>query len=182
MDEFVKLLLAAILSGSVISSIIGFFLYRRTIRIAEELKSEYAKSMSLFHSSRMWKEKSVAELLGPLYMQFDRTERAFKRWLAKNLFLEAKIIREGNLIIRDLLLTKSHLILPELLEDAGRLVEHYDRWLEEFERIRSSGKPELDTPFVFVGPQGFLFPNDAEAKFRDAFKKLWTELYRENIQ
>jgi hypothetical protein len=177
MDEFVRLLLAGILSGTVISSVMGILLYKRTTKIAEDIKSEYAKSMTIFESSRAWKEKSVAQLLGPLYMQFDRTRRAFDRWQSKNLFLEMKVIREGNLTIRDLLLSKSDLIPPELLGDAGKLVEHYDRWLEEFEGVRGNEKPELDAPFVFVGPQGFPFPSDAETKLRNAFTKLWAELY-----
>ena len=99
-------------------------------------------------------------------MQFDRTRRAFGRWTSKNLFLESKIIREGNLIIRDLLLTKGNLIPPQLLEDAGKLVEHYDRWLEEFEQLRSTENPKSDTPFTFVGPAGFPFPEESEKKFR----------------
>jgi hypothetical protein len=177
MDDFIKLLLAGILSGSVISSVMAFLLYSRTTKIAEDIKSEYAKGMTIFASSRVWKEKSVSQLLGPLYMQFDRTQRAFDRWQAKNLFLEAKVIRDGNLTIRDLLLSKADLIPPELLDDAGRLVEHYDRWLEEFERLRGKEKPDLDTTFVFVGTQGFPFPSDAETKFRNEFRKMWTELY-----
>jgi hypothetical protein len=96
MDDFIKLLLAGVLSGSVISSVMAFLLYRRTTKITEDIKSEYAKRMITFASSRVWKEKSVSQLLGPLYMQFDRTQRAFDRWRAKNLFLKAKVIREGR--------------------------------------------------------------------------------------
>lgn len=177
MDEFLKLVLAGILSGSVISSALSVLLYRRTTSMAENIKGEYARSMAVFSSTRAWKEKSVSELLGPLYIQFDRTKRAFNRWESKNIFLEAKVIKEGNLIIRDLLLAKCHLIPPELLEDAGRLVEHYDRWLEEFERVRNTQNPDLDTPFVFAGPQGYPFPKDAEGKFREAFSQMWAELY-----
>lgn len=42
---------------------------------------------------------------------------------------------------------------------------------------RSSERPDLDTPFVFVGPQGFPFPADAESRLHAAFTRLWTELY-----
>jgi hypothetical protein len=87
------------------------------------------------------------------------------------------VIREGNLAIRDLLLQKGHLIPPELLEDAGLLVEHYDRWLEEYEKQRLAEHPDLDAPFTFVGPQGYPFPGKADRRFRAAFKSLWVELY-----
>jgi hypothetical protein len=113
-------------------------------------------------------------------MQFDRTKRAFGRWRSKNLYLETKVIREGNLTIRNLLLTKGYLIPPELLNDAGKLVEHYDRWLEEFEKKRSSEQPDLDSEFTFVGPQGFPFPTQSEANFKAKFEQMWAELYSED--
>jgi hypothetical protein len=172
-SDFVRSLLGGIVSGSVIAAFLGALLQRRT----EEIKSEYAKTAAIFQSTRTWKERSVSELLGPLYIQFDRTKRAFRRWEEKNLYLEAKVIGAGNLTMRDLLLTKPHLIPPELLEDAGQLVEHYDRWLEEYEKLRQSKKPDLDTPFAFAGTHGFPFPGAAETKFKDAFRSLWRELY-----
>jgi hypothetical protein len=177
MDEFIRLVIAGLLSGGVISTVLGILIHRRTTKIEEEIKSQYAKSMAIFQSTRAWKEQSVTELLGPLYMQFDRTRRAFDRWQGHNFFLEAKVIREGNVTIRDLLLTKSHLIPPELLTDAGKLVEHYDRWLEEFERVRGSKDPDLDSPFVFVANKGFPFPKESEARFQSAFSDMWAQLY-----
>lgn len=177
MDNFLRALMAGIVSGGVISTILGFLFYRRTTSIQADIKSQYDRSLAIFQSTRAWKEKSVSELLGPIYMQFDRTVRAFNRWKTINLFLEAKVIMEGNVAIRDLLLTKSHLIPPALLDDAGKLIEHYDRWLEEFQRVRSSEKPDLDTPFVFVGTQGYPFPKQSEIRFRKAFTDIWSELY-----
>jgi hypothetical protein len=177
MDSLINSLVAGVISGSVISAILGLVFHRRTAGIEEEIRTQFQKSLDVSRSRRAWKEESLAELLGPIYMQLDRTERAFNRWTSKNLYLEAKIIREGNLAIRDLLLQKGHLIPPELLDDAGRFVEHYDRWLEEFEQQRLSENPDLDTPFTFVGPAGYPFPVDAEERFREAFSKLWHELY-----
>lgn|SRR2546427_8248082 len=177
MVELVESIVVGIVTGGVMSSILGFLFHKRTERISEEIKSQYEKSVAIFQSKRLWKEKSVSELLGPLYMQFDRTRRAFLRWKEKNLYLEAKVIREGNIAVRDLLLLKPHLIPPKLLGDAGELVEHYDRWLEEFEKLRGREDPDLDTSFVFVGPQGFPFPKSAEANFKMAFEGIWEDLY-----
>ena len=87
------------------------------------------------------------------------------------------MIREGNVAARNLLLDRGHLIPPELLDDAGKLIEHYDRWLEEFERVRSAESPENDKRFVYVGPQGFPFPVVSDERFRAAFRRLWNELY-----
>ena len=88
------------------------------------------------------------------------------------------MLQDGNTKIRDLLLKNAVLIPPSLLEDAGRLIEHYDRWLEEFSAVFPPGQTKLNAPFVFVGPQGYPFPSDAEKRFCEAFKAYWNELYK----
>src|SRR3954449_2846055 len=105
---FLYLLLSGVLSGSVMAAVLGLLLSRRT---------------EIFRSRRSWKERSVSELLGPLHMQLVRTKRAYDRYTARNIFLEAKVLYQGNLAIRDLLLQAPHLIPPDLLEDAARLIE-----------------------------------------------------------
>ena len=105
------------------------------------------------------------ELLAPLIVQLDRTKSAFARWTGKNLSLESETIREGNKEARRLLMTKAHLVPARLENDSRRLIEHYDRWAEEYDRIRVRQK-DTDEPFVFVGPEGFPFPRDAEEEFR----------------
>ena len=158
--SFSQLLITAILSSAVISTIIGVMFQGYKTRAEARAKSQYS-----------WKEQSVTDLLAPLNMQFDRTQKAFKRWGEKNLYLEMKVVKVGNETIRDLLLLKGHLIPPNLREDAGRLIEHYDVWLEKFEKQRLSENPDLNAPFVFVGPDGYPFPSGAEKNFRDTFKQ-----------
>lgn len=165
LNLFLYLLLSGALSGSVMAGVLGLLLARRT---------------DIFRSRRTWKERSVSELLGPIHMQLERTRRAFHRYTARNTFLEAKVLRDGNLAVRDLLLKTPHLIPPHLLEDASRFVEHYDRWLEEYERVRSAQNPDLDSPFVFVGRKGFPFPRNEEARFHETYKTYWEELYHED--
>ena len=175
--DVIESLATGVLTGGLVSTVVSLMFLRRTTKIQEEIKSQFEQRLAVFESTRGWKERSVSELLGPVYMQLDRTQRAFDHWHEKNLYLEMKVIREGNLTIRDLLLTKANLIPQKLLDDAGQLILHYDRWLEEFERIRERDKPDLQTPFVFVGPQGYPFPRASADKFQAEFKTLWTELY-----
>lgn len=61
------------------------------------------------------------ELLTPMMVQLDRTKAAFDRWNNKNLYLESKIIKEGNEAVRELLIQKAKLVHPDLKEDARRL-------------------------------------------------------------
>lgn len=172
-STFFQTVLGSIASGTLIAAIIGLIFFKRNKKIEHELE----KIKLLFLSERQWKEKSVSELLGPVYMQLERTSRAFERWEGRNFYIEMKVIKEGNLQIRDLLLSTGHLIPPDLRDDAAKLIEHYDRWLEEFEKLRNSENPDLKTPFVFVGPQGFPFPSESDMRFRNAFKEMWLELY-----
>ena len=173
MDAFIN----SLLGGSLVSVLVGIFLYYQKERLAADIKHEFAVALSVFHSKRTWKETSLSDLLGPVYLQFDRTKRAMDRWRARNIYLEQQVIREGNQTIRDLLLKKGHLIPPDLLEHAGKLIEHYDRWLEEFERIRGGQTPDPNAEFVFAGPAGFPFPKEAELAFRNRFLKYQRELY-----
>jgi hypothetical protein len=114
-------------------------------------------------------------------IQFDRTKRAFEhRWKAQDLYLEEKVIKVGNETIRDLLLTKGHLIPPELLDDAGKLIEHYDVWLELYEEQRGGKEPDLKSPFIFAGPKGYEFPKEAAIRFNEKYRLFWKELYDGN--
>ena len=63
-----QLVAPSLISAGVVSAVIGILFKGFATRIETEVKSR-----------RTWKEESVAELLGPLNMQFDRTRRAFGR-------------------------------------------------------------------------------------------------------
>ena len=170
---FVQLLLAAGLSGSFLAAVLGFLLLEQNTRMQEGIKGDIKAAFEVFRSRREWQEQSLAELMGPVYMQLRRTKIAFDRWKSKNLYLESKIIANGNKTILNLLLTKGHLIPSDLRECADRLVEHYDVWLEEFERKRLAEEPDLETPFVFV----FTFPSDCDTAFREKFDEMWKQTY-----
>ena len=160
------LLLAAALSGAVASTLANIFFTAYVTRKKEETESRHA-----------WKEEAVQHLLGPMTIQLDRTKRAFGRWNEKKLYLELKVVREANLAVRDLLLGKPHLIPPDLRSDAGDLVQHYDVWLEEFEKLRGGDEPDLTSEFVYAGPAGYPFPKEAEKRLVERYEKLWSQLY-----
>lgn len=166
-NSFLQMLIAALLSSAVVSTILGLVFRGYVTKVDTRVKSQYS-----------WKEQSVTELLAPLFAQFERTSLAFKRWSTENHFLEMKVIKTGNEIIRDLLLDKVHLIPPDLRDDASKLVEHYDVWLEKFEEIRVADSPKsLSTPFIFAGPEGYPFPSEAEENFKKKFVEYWNDLY-----
>jgi hypothetical protein len=177
MSGFFEVTLGGLVGSSVSTAILGALLLRRNKLIEAEIGARFDEAIKIFQSKRLWKEQVLFELLGPIVMQFDRTKRAFARWNKRDLYLEAKIVREGNLVIRDLLLAKGHLIPSSLMEDASRLIEHYDAWLEEFESLRSDPARHNSKDYVFVGPKGYGFPTNAEAHFKEEFRRLQNELY-----
>lgn len=177
MHDFYQVTLGGLLGSSIATALLGALFLRRNKRVESEIKAHFDEGFKVFESQRLWKEQLLSELLGPMVMQFERTKRAFNRWNRKSLYLEASIVRAGNLAIINLLLVKGHLIPSYLMEDATRLVEHYDAWLEEFDRLRGQPTSENTEDFVFVGPQGYGFPRDAEVHFKEEFQKLQHDLY-----
>ncbi len=180
MAGFFELTLGGLVGSSIATAGLGALFLRRNKRVEAEITARFSEALKVFESTRAWKQQVLFELLGPMVMQFERTKRAFDRWDKKDLYLEAKVVREGNLIIRDLLLGKGHLIPPPLMADATSLIEHYDAWLEEFDAVRSGSDGGDGTDFVFVGPKGYPFPHQAEAHFKEEFRRLQIDLY--NVQ
>ena len=176
-----ELILAAVISGGVVSVVLTFvlrFLFeRRLTTVSEAIKSEFEQQALVYRSNREWRERSVGELLGPVYMQLDRSHRAFKRWETRNDFLEGNVVKEANTQIRDLLLAKGNLLPAHIVEHAGDLIEHYDRWLEEYALKREGPEADVDTSPVYVGPKGYPFPDDADSAFKETFHRMRRELY-----
>ena len=111
----------------------------------------------------------VAELLEPLVKELDASKQAFLALQPNDTANEQKL-REANRKARDLLVTKATLVPPELRQDALQLVEHYDAWFAEYERVRGPGKTD-QAPFVFAGPAGFPVPQNAERKLREGLAR-----------
>jgi hypothetical protein len=177
METLLTTLASATVVGTIVTALLNLIFKSRLEKITNDIKNQSEQISTIFKSRHSWKEQSIAELLGPINMLLNRTDGAFRRLTANNKFIEAKILKESNEKIRDLLLQKSHLIPAELINDANKLVEHYDRYLEEFEKIRGGKNPDLDAPFVFVGPQGYPFPRSSADRFQEKYAGMWKEVY-----
>jgi hypothetical protein len=112
------------------------------------------------------------DLLRPLVLQFDRTKAAFDRWNGKDLSLESETIKDGNLKARTLLEEKGNLVPKALQEDQQKLIFHYDKWLEEYDRVRVKKTIDPAQPFVFV----YSFPRDSEKRFRSRMAQIEEQL------
>ena len=177
METLITVLLSATVIGAVVTALLNVLFKKRLEQITHDIKIQTEKIALIQKSQYTWKEQAIAELLGPMNILLNRTERAFYKLKANDLYVEAKILKESNEKIRDLLLSKSHFIPSGLMEDADQLVEHYDRYLEKFEEKRKRENPDLDTPFIFVGPDGFPFPKNSAKRFQDEYAAMWKKVY-----
>lgn len=174
MEEYFKIIVASIFSGAVVASFISILFKRKTEKITAEIKNQFEMNLTSQKTGHVWKEKAVSELYGPLCFQFTRTNNAIQRYSKKNLFLEKNILKESNEKIRNLLLEKAYLISPELMNDADKLILHYDEWLEEFDKNRGTDNKESDEKPVYV----YSFPKESEKKFKEKYLELWNGLYQ----
>jgi hypothetical protein len=166
-------LIAGLLSGSVIATVLGLMTQRRSIMLESQIQDSFRRLVETRESQ--W--ALLQQVLGPVCAHLQRTELAFARWKEQNLFLEQQIIAESNREVRRILLEKYHLLTPHLRVPAMQLVQHYDRWFEEFDRQRQKQSPEEGTArFVFVGPEGFPFPRQAQRMFYDALDDAYAQL------
>jgi len=171
---FMTITLGDIIGSGIASAIVGALLAQRIKRVESGVEEEFRRREDRDEYLR----QALFELFGPVKMELMRTKRAFLRWNDRSAYIETQVIRAGNLRIRDLLLTKGHLIPGDLIDEAQVLIEHYDVWLEEYELARgNSSKSDSSPRFVFAGPKGFRFPHEAEGAFIKRSNELQQELY-----
>jgi len=118
----------------------------------------------------------LIELLLPLKVHFDRSRQAFQLWVqnppAKPIVVIEDAIKASNSQIRSILTNKWHMIPADLQSDAIQLIQHYDAWTAEYERLRPGGVRDPDVPYVFAGPGGVPFPITAEQRFLARYATL----------
>ncbi len=212
MESFTNLVLAGVLSGSVLAVIVGFLLQRAKTRIEmevetqftktkatiekeveiqftktkaileKEVETQFTKALNVFMSQREWQEKSLSELIGPVYMHLDRTSKVAARYRITTYkekgksYYDAMLMRKSNEEVRSLLLGKGYLLPETLRSYAHKLVAHYDLWLSRFDAKLNEEKPTSDSIFD-IGFTEESFPEDALKAFQDAYNSLRKDLY-----
>jgi hypothetical protein len=116
------------------------------------------------------------ELLLPMKIHFERSRAAFDRWVqrrpAKPALVIEDAIKASKPVIRNLLEAKWYLVPSDLWGDALLLIEHYDAWAAEYDRLRPGGVRDPKEPYVFVGTKGIPFPVAAQDHFMELYDRL----------
>jgi hypothetical protein len=164
-------LLSSVISGAVVAGI---------------LKWAFDKEVESWRTTRSWQTAALSEVIAPATIHFTRTAALAERYRLDPRYGEAVLLRDSNLTIRTLLLSKSHLLPSELVPVAQCLVTHYDIWLKRFElslaAFKAGSEPLADQPFDV----GFAslettkcggFSKEAPAKFMHHFNELRKAIY-----
>ena len=170
METFTSILVESLISGILVSGLIGYFLLRRDERIKNTIQEEFKKRDIFFNAQFNFKQRSVEELLGPVMMQLTRSSITLQAYRPNDAFQEA-ILKECNETVRDLLLKKGFLLPAELLPDAGEFIKHYDGWLQLYNDVRIV-KNDKEAKLLFT----FDFPRQAEQNFGKKYNEFRKEL------
>ena len=174
MTDLFKIILGSSIVTSFLTSIIAYIFHKKTERTNAEIKREF----EILSHDFEWKQKTT-ELLGQVYIHLNRTSRAFQNKYSKlenyNAFYEDEIIFTSNKRIRDILLENGHYLPPELLDEASKLIEHYDVWLVKYNNLRKVNN-DKSTIQIYVGPDGFNFPENAEEIFKEKYTKMFQSI------
>ena len=88
--------------------------------------------------------------LGIAKTLLDRSDAAYKAYMSNGkIFLYAKILKQSNDALRELLINNAHLLPAEHTGNALALIHHIDVWSAIWEDAYESNKPALTSVFVF---------------------------------
>lgn len=180
MNEILNQIVSNTIITGFFTAIIAYFFHKRTERNTSIIKREFEALSKKDHSYFEWQQNTV-ELLGQVYIHLNRLKLAFQNRYSKikefDKFYEDEIILKSNQHIRDLLIDNGHFLPPELLGEAAKLIEHFDIWLTKYNQLRINDK-DIHTKQIYVGPDGFHFPESAEKLFKDKYIEMFTKLHQ----
>lgn len=119
----------------------------------------------------MNKHDEIIKFLGKIYINFKRSEMAYKNYMDNdNKFIYAQILKSCNERILHLLIDNAYLLSDELIKDSMKLIFHLDIWIEKWNDLEKKQKPNIEDEFVFENK--FTFPREAAQNLENEFLKL----------
>ncbi len=178
MPEILQIIIGSTLTTTFLTSIIAYLFHKRTERTNALIKREF-EILAQRQNTDFESKKQTAQLLGQVYIYLNRTRKSYENKYSKlkqyDQYYEDEIVLKSNQQLRTLLLENGHHIPPDLLEDASKIIEHFDVWLSKYHQIRKINN-DTNTIQIYVGPDGFRFPIMAEEKFKESYIKLYESL------
>lgn len=178
MGELFQTILGSSIVTTFFTSVIAYFFHKKTERTNSEIKREFDRISQIQNTDFEWKKRTT-ELLGQVYIHLNRSRIAFDNTYSKlkeyNSIFEDEVVYTSNKTIRDTLLKNGNYLPPELLDEASKLIEHYDAWLIKYHKIRKVNN-DTTTINIYVGPDGYQFPKKAEGLFKEKYEEMFQEI------
>ena len=136
------------------------------------LKRHYTLTLWAIRMNEMTDEikSRKINILGKVYLNFERSRIAYDNYINEGkIYLHARILKECNLKIRDLLLENAYILEENLRNDAMDLISHYDIWVEKWNDLKQKRDPQLYDIFIFENE--YRFPTEAEKRLKEEFIK-----------
>lgn len=147
------------------------------------------KDFASWEGQRSWETLSLSDVVAPAMMQLEKTEAIAGRYRTKTFYGDAISLRNSNIAMSNILLSKAHLLPSNLVALSQCLIIHYDIWLRRFDFALEKYKNDNDglepTPLTQfdIGfseldhPKCGNFPDIALACFSLNYDKLRESLY-----
>lgn len=180
MGDLFQTILGSSIVTTIFTSAIAYYFHKRTERANSEIKREFDRISQIQNTDFEWKKRTT-ELLGQVYIHLNRSRIAFENTYSKlkeyNSIFEDEVVYTSNKKIRDILLENGNYLPPELLDEASKLIEHYDAWLIKYLKTRKVNN-DTTTIHIYVGPDGYKFPRMAEGLFKAKYEEMFQEIRR----
>lgn len=174
-EDTIILILKSVSISTIITVVISYLTLKRTETLKADIKRRFDVYSQMQMTELSWK-KETANILGQIYINLNRTRLAFERKVdSYDKYREEEIFYNSNKFVRDLILNNGHHIPPDLLDEASKLVEHYDAWLVKYNKVRIINQ-DSSTKHIYVGPDGYRFPFDAEEKFKEKYGEVFKSI------
>lgn len=117
------------------------------------------------------KTLNAKEMLRQVTASLAGSLTAYQTYLSKGKTYEyARLIKQYNLEVYQLLQNHSLLLPARLRPDALALIRHYEAWLERWNDLDKKLSPELNDLFVFENPH--TFPKEAAQRLEAEYDRL----------
>ena len=123
-----------------------------------------------------WKEDSLINFLGPLFVQIDRVESAlFLHEKDENIALQ--LAEDSMYSIQNLVVNNLHLVPNHLIIDAQKMLKYCDIWGLKIRKIPYWLDSEYKNKCTLLELAREDFPFMSSERFKSHFDQYWKEMY-----
>jgi hypothetical protein len=115
--------------------------------------------------------QQIEQFLGTLNFLMDRSRVAYTDYLdSGKIFFHARILRQYNDRIRELIMANAYLLEDSLRKDCIALLRHLDVWTLCWDDLHNNLRPDVNQEFAFAN--SVTFPRDAAERIGEYLQQM----------